>query len=127
MKNALRVLLVVAFVSAMVAGVMAQAKPANIAGKWEITSEGQNGPQTSTATFEQDGEKIKGTIEGARGGPANFEGTIKGNKASWKVTRTRPDGQTMTIEYNATVEGDTMKGTRGMGERTAEFTGKRAK
>ena len=43
------------------------------------------------------------------------------------MNRTGPDGQARTIEYNATVEGDTMKGTRGMGERSMEFTAKKVK
>lgn len=103
-------------------------KAVNVAGKWETTSQGRDGQtMTSTITFEQSGDKLKGTIEGGRGPAAQLEGSVTGNKVSFKVTRQRPDGQTMTIEYNATVEGDTMKGTRGMGDRTSEFTAKKMK
>jgi hypothetical protein len=108
--------------------VAAAQKPVNIAGKWETSAPGRDGQtMTSTITFEQDGEKLKGTIEGGRGPAADLEGSVKGNKVSFKVTRQRPDGQTITVEYNATVEGDTMKGTRGFGERTQEFTATRKK
>ena len=107
--------------------VAAAQKPVSIAGKWELTGQGQQGPTTSTVTFEQDGEKLKGNIEGARGGPAPLEGSVKGNKVTFKVTRSRPDGQTMTIEYEATVEGDSMKGTRGAGDRKSDFTAKKMK
>ena len=103
-------------------------KPVSVAGKWETSSPGRDGQTvTSTITFEQDGEKLKGTIEGGRGGAAPLEGSIKGNKVTFKVTRQRPDGQSMVIEYSATVEGDTMKGTRGSGERSGEFTAKKMK
>lgn len=108
--------------------IAAAQKPVSVAGKWEMSSAGRDGQtMTSTITFEQDGEKLKGSIEGGRGPAAPLEGSIKGNKVSFKVTRERPDGQSMTIEYNATVEGDTMKGTRGMGDRTSEFTAKKVK
>lgn len=119
------VLVVCALALSMVA--VAQ-KPASIAGKWELSAQGREGQTvTSSVTFEQDGEKLKGNIEGAQGGPAPLEGSVKGNKVTFKVTRQRPDGQTMTIEYEGTVEGDTMKGTRGMGERKSEFTAKKIK
>ncbi len=114
---------------AMAFSIVASAqKPVNVAGKWETSSPGRDGQtMTSTITFEQNGDKLKGTIEGGRGPAAPLEGTVTGNKVSFKVTRQRPDGQTMTIEYNATVEGDTMKGTRGSGERSGEFTATKKK
>ena len=103
-------------------------KPASVAGKWESSAPGRDGQtMTTTITLEQDGEKLKGSVDAGRGGPAPLEGTVKGNKVSFKVNRTGPDGQARTIEYNATVEGDTMKGTRGMGERSMEFTAKKVK
>jgi len=99
---------------AFVPAAAAQEKTANVAGKWEMTSEGRQGPVTSTLTFEQTGEKIKGTIVGQRG-ETPFEGTIKGNKLSFTVKRsiTGPDGQTREFvqEYAGTVEGDAIKGT----------------
>ena len=108
--------------------VAAAQKPVNVAGKWETSSPGRDGQtMTSTITFEQDGEKLKGSVEGGRGGAAPLEGTVKGNKVTFKVTRTGPDGQARTFEYSATVEGDTMKGTRSMGERSGEFTAKKMK
>lgn len=117
-------LVVIALAFSMVA---AAQKPANVAGKWELTGQGRQGPTTSTVTFEQDGEKLKGNIEGAQGGPAPLEGSVKGNKVTFKVTRQTPDGQTRTFEYEGTVEGDSMKGTRVMGDRKSDFTAKKIK
>jgi len=84
-------------------------EPAKVAGAWEMTFEGRNGPVTQPLTIEQDGGTIKGTIEGRRG-PAPLEGSVTGNKINFTVKRETPNG-TFTLEYSGTVEGDAMKGT----------------
>ena len=116
---------VVALVFGLASSALAE-EPANVAGKWEMTSEGRQGPMTQTLTIEQKGETIKGTIQSPRG-ETPFEGTVKGNKISFTVKRTRPDGVEMVIEYTGTVEGDSMKGTSKVGEFTREWTAKRQK
>ncbi len=54
---------------------------AKVAGKWALSVEG--GPRMifQTLTLEQDGVKIKGTLQGPRG-TLPFEGSVKG-KAIW--------------------------------------------
>jgi hypothetical protein len=122
-----RIAAVCAFVM-LLSMVAAAQKPTNIAGKWETSFTRPDGQtMTSTITFEQDGEKLKGSIEGGRGPAAALEGSVKGNKVTFKVTRQGRDGQSVTTEYNATVEGDTMKGTRVTGDRSSEFSAKKAK
>ena len=116
---------VVALVFGLASSALAE-EPAKVAGKWEMTSEGRQGPMTQTLTIEQKGETIKGTIQSPRG-ETPFEGTVKGNKISFTVKRTRPDGVEMVIEYTGTVEGDSMKGTSKVGEFTREWTAKRQK
>jgi hypothetical protein len=89
----------------------------NVAGEWEMTSQGRQGTRTSTFTIEQDGEKITVTMPGMRGGgEIKAEGTIKGNELQWTVTRPGRGGEEFTITYKATVEGDSMKGTVQMGD-----------
>ena len=111
----------------MLAGnVLAADEPANVAGKWEMSSEGPNGTMTQTLTITQDGGAIKGTITGRRG-ETPFEGTVTGNKISFTVKRETPNG-TFVTDYTATVDGDTMKGkshNERMGDR--DFTAKRTK
>ena len=107
--------------------VMAADEPAKVAGTWEMTSQGQNGPMTQTLTITQDGGTIKGTVTGRRG-DAPLEGTVTGNKVSFTVKRQTQDGDTMVIQYNATVDGDSLKGTvhsERFGDR--DFTAKRTK
>jgi hypothetical protein len=116
------------FALALVAtGVAAQsAKPANVAGKWDMSFEGPQGPITRPITFEQDGEKVKGSMEG-RQGPINFEGTIKGNKLEFTVERPGRDGQTMKIKYTGTVENDAIKGSMETPQGARDWTAKRSK
>lgn len=102
------------------------ADPAKVAGAWEMTSQGRQGPQTSNITFEQDGGKIKGSIKGARG-ETPFEGTVDGNKITFTVKRQTQNGE-ITITYNGAVDGDNIKGTMSMGQgEPREWSAKRSK
>ena len=107
------------------AQVRAADEPVNVAGTWEVSSQGPNGPMTQTLTIQQDGGKIKGTMTGRRG-EAPIEGTVTGNKVAFTVKRDTPNG-TFTIEYSATVDGDSMKGTAHSERFDREFTAKRTK
>jgi hypothetical protein len=107
----------------------AQAKAADetaqVAGTWEVSSQGPNGPMTQTLALQQDGGKIKGTMTGRRG-EAPLEGTVTGNKIAFTVKRETPNG-TFTIEYSATVDGDAMKGTAHSERFDRDWTAKRTK
>jgi hypothetical protein len=106
---------------------LAAADAANVAGSWELSSQGQNGPMTSTLTIQQDGGTIKGTLKGRRG-DAPLEGTVTGNNVSFTVKRQNQNGKTMVMEYTATVDGDSLKGkvhSERFGDR--DFTAKRMK
>lgn len=101
--------------------------PANVAGKWEMTSEGRNGTMTQTLTITQEGGTIKGTLTGRRG-ESPLEGTVSGNKVSFTVKRQTQSGDTMVLEYTATADGDSMKGkvhSEQFGDR--DFTATRSK
>ena len=98
---------------------------AKVGGTWEMTSQGRQGPQTSTLTIDQTGNKFKGTLKGARG-EAPLEGTVDANKISFTVERDTPNGK-FTINYTGTVDGDSIKGTAKMGERETEWTAKKQK
>ena len=110
---------------------------AKVAGTWEMTMTGGGpgggggggqAPPPSTLTIEQNGDKIKGTIKGARG-ETPFEGTVKGKEISFTVKRQGRDGNEITIEYKGTVDGDTIKGTMGItgGQMQREWTAKKSK
>jgi hypothetical protein len=122
--------LVLAFVCGILvmgAGKALADEPANAAGTWEMTSEGPNGAMTSTLTIQQDGATIKGTLTGRRG-DAPLEGTVTGNQVSFTVKRHAQNGDTMVMEYTATIDGNSMKGkvhSERFGDR--DFKAKRTK
>ncbi len=111
----------------------------DVGGKWEFTSEGGRGPQTTTFTFKQDGSTVTGTgvfAFGRRGGgggqarpPVEIKnGKVDGNKLTFAVELNfGGGGQGMTLTYAATVDGDTMKGTQTTPRGEREFTAKRVK
>jgi len=100
------------------------AQQVNVSGDWEMTSQGRQGEMKSNLHFEQEGEKIKVTMENPRG-EVTGEGTIKGNEIEWTITRETPRGA-FTLTYKGTVEGDMMKGEVQMGDFGArEWTAKK--
>jgi len=110
-------------VLAFVAVGAAQEKPANVAGKWELSFEGPRGPQTSTLTLEQTGANLKGTMSGRRG-DTPISGTVKGKEVTIVVERETPNGK-FTQEFKGTVDGGSMKGTLTMRENTIQWTAKK--
>jgi hypothetical protein len=80
---------------------------------------------TQTLTIQQDGSTIKGTLTGQRG-EAALQGSVTGNKVSFTVKRDTPNGA-LTLEYSATVDGDSMKGKVHSERFDREFTAKRTK
>jgi len=95
---------------ALMLTVPAQAQDVDVTGKWESTRETQQGTMTTTFTFEQDGNKLTGTLGSQRGDMEISDGSVEGNKISFKMVMTRGDS-TMEITYSGTVEGDTITGT----------------
>ena len=90
------------------------AQEVNVSGDWEMTMEMRGREMTRNLHIDQDGEIITVTMEG-RMGEITGEGTIKGNKIEWSVTRSTQRGD-MTMAYSGTVEGDTMSGEVQMGD-----------
>jgi len=94
----------------------------DVSGTWELTSEGRQGPMTREITIVQDGNNIKVTMPGFRGGdPMVAEGTVDGNNIEWTVTRETPRGE-FTMVYKGTVDGDSMSGTMTVMDREMEWT-----
>jgi hypothetical protein len=80
---------------------------------------GGGGPQSLTIT--KDGDKFKVTHKTPRG-ENTADATVSGNTISWTEQRQGRDGNIMKIEFKATLDGDTLKGTMGGGQFTREFT-----
>ena len=102
---------------------MAKGGAASVAGTWTLTMTGRRGTFEQTLKLEQNANAVKGTITG-RMGETPVKGTVMANDLTFSVTRETPRG-TFTMEYKATVDGDSMKGTASNGRFNLEFTGKR--
>ena len=90
-----------------------------------MTSQSPRGEMTRALHFDQDGEKIKVTMEGFRGDEITGKGTIQDNKIEWTMTMSTQRGD-FTMTYKGTVEGDAMSGTVEMGDRgSREWTAKK--
>lgn len=96
------------------AGLLAYAATANVAGAWDITINSPRGERTNPMTIVQDGEKITVTMTSPRG-DSTGQGTVKDNAIEWSITRSTPRGD-MTITYKGTVDGNSMSGTAEMGD-----------
>jgi hypothetical protein len=117
-----------------------KAQDDNFVGTWDLTMTGGGGGQSSgegrggdrgggggapSLTIAKDGEKFKVTHKTPRGDNTS-DATVSGNAISWTEQRTGRNGETMKIDFKATLDGDTLKGTVSGGRFTREFTAKRS-
>ena len=116
-----------------IAAVPASAQNApNFAGTWDMTMEamqggpgGNRGGGAQSLVITKDGDKYKVTHKTPRG-DVSSDATVDGNAISWSEERQGRNGDTIKIEFKATVDGDNMKGTMGGGRFTRDFTAKRS-
>jgi hypothetical protein len=109
-RTILALLLIAGSLAAQTAPQAKPAKPADVAGVWEMTIQGTpQGDMTSDATFTQDGDKIKFTTTGPGGFEMTGEGTVKGQDVEWAVTISTPQGE-FALTYKAKVDGEKMTG-----------------
>lgn len=89
----------------------APVKPANVAGTWELTTQGTpQGDMTADAVFVQEGDKIKFTMAGPGGFEMAGEGTVKGQDVEWTVVISMPQGGDFSLTYKGKVDGESMSG-----------------
>jgi hypothetical protein len=118
-----------------VTAVQAAPQDANFVGAWAMTMTGGGagggggnrggGGGAQSLTITQDGDKFKVSHKTPRDENA-YDATVSGNTISWTEERQGREGNTMKIEYKATLSGDTMTGTMGGGQFSRDFTAKRS-
>jgi hypothetical protein len=97
---------------------------AKVAGNWSMTIHTQRGAFNQTMTIQQEGNKIKGTLQGRRG-DTRFHGSVDGHNISFTVARQSPRGA-LTVKYGGTVHGNSMKGTASSSRFSIDWTAKRS-
>ncbi|KQU47432.1 MULTISPECIES: hypothetical protein [Sphingomonas] len=85
---------------------------ADIDGKYDCTVKSPLGDQKMVLTVRSDGTTFTGDVSGAMGG-MDVTGEVAGDKISWKQSMTVP--MPMTLDCEATIEGDTLVGSVGAG------------
>jgi hypothetical protein len=92
-------------------------------GAWKITVNTPMGPQEVTANITTSGDTFTGRTEG-RLGSQDISGTVNGDTLTWSADITNP--MPMTLNFEATVSGDTMTGNVKLGAfGNAPMTGQR--
>ena len=102
------------------AGAYAQS---GVAGAWDLSIIGPEGPISATATLKQDGENVTGQIDTPQGA-AEMKGTLKGKTLSMGFTMQTGQGP-LEIKVTSEVDGATMKGVIDFGMGMADFTAKK--
>ena len=81
----------------------------SIAGTYECVTKTPMGDQKSDVTITVDGDTFTGSNVGAMGSMELENGKVDGNKLTWSMKMTVP--MPMTLEGEATVDGDTLTGS----------------
>lgn len=104
-----------------VVGAIAVATPAfadiDLAGEWNVTFTGPQGPADYTMFVAQEGTRITGRMT-SPSGEFPIRGTVEGEKADrFRISWALPDnGRMLEIVFVGTVEGDTLSGTARIGK-----------
>lgn len=80
----------------------------SVAGTYECVTKTPMGDQKSDVTIVVDGDTFTGSNVGAMGSMDLENGKVDGNKLTWSMKMTVP--MPMTLEGEATVDGDTITG-----------------
>lgn len=80
----------------------------SLSGTYECVTKTPMGDQKSDVTIQVDGDTFTGTNAGAQGTLEMENGKVDGNKLTWTMKMTVP--MPMTLEGEATIDGDTLTG-----------------
>jgi hypothetical protein len=94
-------------------------------GTWKVVMQTPLGAQQMTVHLQTDGASLSGRAETPFGPQEFTDGRVDGDTLSWTVQASAP--VPMTIEFNATVDGDSVSGTANLGAfGVSNFSGTRA-
>jgi len=94
-------------------------------GNWNITMSTPMGDRTATLSLASSGSTLTGTQAADGNSGEIFDGAVKGDEVSWKISIVDP--MPLTLEFTGKVAGDSISGDMGIGPMGSfPFTGKRA-
>ena len=80
----------------------------SVSGTYDCVTKTPMGDQKSKFTIDADGDSFTGQQAGAMGSMDVVDGKVNGNQLTWKMNMTVP--MPMTLECDATIDGDTLTG-----------------
>lgn len=80
----------------------------SVAGTWNTVVKSPMGDQSGTLTVMVDGDSFTGQMAGGMGTMDIEDGKVAGDTITWKMNMTVP--MPMTLDCEATVDGDTITG-----------------
>ena len=95
----------------------------SIDGDWKVTVQTPMGAQEQTFSVKTDGDTITGAVKSAMGEMEIKDGKIDGNTLTWKMDMTVP--MPMTLEVEATVDGNKISGAAKSSFGPAPFEGEK--
>ncbi|HEY2805997.1 MAG TPA: amidohydrolase family protein [Gemmatimonadales bacterium] len=98
---------------------------AQVAGTWDLTVQGSEGPTEATATLTQNGATFSGNMNSHLGSSDFTGGTIDGRHVTWSHSLVI-NGQSMTASWSGDIDGTHISGTVAAGEMGSfPFTGEK--
>jgi len=85
----------------------------SVEGTWNVKMETPMGTREAVLALDASGGSLHGKMEAPDGTIDIYDGAVSGNNLSWKANVTSP--MTLTLEFSAIVEGDSMTGTVKLG------------
>ena len=82
---------------------------ANVDGSWDTLVKSPLGDQKATLNITSNGDTFNGTYSGAMGNAEVKDGKVNGDTLTWKLDISVP--MPMTLDAEATVDGESMTGT----------------
>lgn len=86
---------------------------ANVDGAWDCTIKSPLGDQSAVLTVQSNGSSFTGNMSGALGSMDISNGTVDGDTLKWSMDIKVP--MPLTLDCEATVDGDTITGSAGAG------------
>jgi len=80
----------------------------SVSGTYDCVTKTPMGDQKSKFTINAEGDTFTGQQAGAMGSMDVVDGKVNGNQLTWKMNMTVP--MPMTLECDATIDGDTLTG-----------------
>jgi len=93
-----------------------------VSGTYKLTVNTQRGQQQSTLTLKEEGEKLTGTYAGQMGSANISNASVSGNNVKFDVSLSAM-GREITLNCNATIDGNAIKGSLNTPMGGADFTG----